>query len=89
MIWRDHPWTSFVLLDSSPKPHICNNMKNVVSSNYKFLRTHHARGACYHFGTKSHPYRRCSAPLKEFIVNKIYKVNEIQKNINEIQKDEI
>ena len=34
-----------------PKPHICNNMKNVVSSYYKFLRTHHARGACYHFGT--------------------------------------
>ena len=33
-----------------PKPHICNNMKNVVSFYYKFLRTHHARGACYHFG---------------------------------------
>ena len=49
----------FVLLDSSagpvpsspkPKPHICNNMKN-VSFYHKFLRTHHARGACYHFGT--------------------------------------
>ena len=26
-------------------------MKNVVSFYYKFLRTHHARGACYHFGT--------------------------------------
>ena len=34
-----------------PKPHICNNMKNVASFYYKFLRTHHARGACYHFGT--------------------------------------
>ena len=33
------------------KNHICNNMKNVVSFYYKFLRTHHARGACYHFGT--------------------------------------
>ena len=27
-------------------------MKNVVSFYYKFLRTHHARGACYHFGTR-------------------------------------
>ena len=27
-------------------------MKNVVSFHYKFLRTHHARGACYHFGTE-------------------------------------
>ena len=26
-------------------------MKNVVSFYYKFLRTHQARGACYHFGT--------------------------------------
>ena len=34
-----------------PKPHICNNMKNVASFYYKFLRTHYARGACYHFGT--------------------------------------
>ena len=33
------------------KPHICNNMKNVVSFYHKFLCTHHARGACYHFGT--------------------------------------
>ena len=34
-----------------PKLHICNNMKNVVPLYYKFLRTHHARGACYHFDT--------------------------------------
>ena len=33
-----------------PKPHICNNMKNVESFYYKFFRTHHAYGACYHFG---------------------------------------
>ena len=33
------------------KIHIFNNMKNVVSFYYKFLRTHQARGACYHFGT--------------------------------------
>ena len=26
-------------------------MKNAVSFRYKFLRTHHACGACYHFGT--------------------------------------
>ena len=26
-------------------------MNNVVSSYYKFFRTHHARGVCYHFGT--------------------------------------
>ena len=25
-------------------------MKNLVSFYYKFLRTHYARGACYHFG---------------------------------------
>ena len=31
--------------------HIWNNMKNVESFHYKFLRTNHARGACYHFGT--------------------------------------
>ena len=35
-----------------PKPRICNNMKNVVLFYYKFLRTHYARGACYHFGTR-------------------------------------
>ena len=35
----------------NPKPHICNNMKNAVSFYHKFLRTHHARDACYHFGT--------------------------------------
>ena len=34
-----------------PKPHIYKNMKNAVSFYYKFLCTHHARGACYHFGT--------------------------------------
>ena len=33
------------------KSHIYNNMKIVVSFYYKFLRTHHARVACYHFGT--------------------------------------
>ena len=26
-------------------------MNNVALFYYKFLRTHHARGACYHFGT--------------------------------------
>ena len=35
-----------------PKSHICNNIKNEVSFYCKFLRTHHARGACYHFGTR-------------------------------------
>ena len=34
------------------KAHICNNMKNVESFYYKFLRTHHARGACYYFGAR-------------------------------------
>ena len=60
IIWRDHPWTSFVLLDSSAGPvpsspkaktPYCNNMKNVASFYYKFLRTHHARGVSYHFDT--------------------------------------
>ena len=37
--------------DQKPKSHICNNMKNLVSIYYKFLRTHHTRSACYHFGT--------------------------------------
>ena len=36
---------------TTKKTHICNNMKNVVSFYDKFLRTHHACGACYHFGT--------------------------------------
>ena len=38
--------------DQKPKSHICNNMKNLVSIYYKFLRTHHTRSACYHFGTR-------------------------------------
>ena len=63
IIWRDHPWTRFILLDSSAwpvplspknKPHICNIMKKVVSFYYKFLRTNHARSAYYHFGTTLH-----------------------------------
>ena len=37
--------------DQKPKSHICNNKKNLVSIYYKFLRTHHTRSACYHFGT--------------------------------------
>ena len=35
-----------------PKPHICNNMKNVVSFYYQFLHTHHVHSACYHFGMR-------------------------------------
>ena len=34
-----------------PKSHICYNMKNVVLFYHQFLRTHHAHGACYRFGT--------------------------------------
>ena len=34
------------------KSHICNILTNVVSFYHKFLRTHHARGACYHFVTE-------------------------------------
>ena len=37
--------------DQKPKSHICNNMKNLVSIYYKFLRTQHTHSACYHFGT--------------------------------------
>ena len=60
LIFREHPWTRLPFWThqqglsrhhQKPKPHICNNMKNVASFYYKFLRTHHARGACYHFGT--------------------------------------
>ena len=39
------------VITKSPKLYSCNNMKYVASFYYKFLRTHHARGECYHFGT--------------------------------------
>ena len=41
-----------LVITKKTKLHICNNMKNVVSFYNKFLRIHHTRGACYHFGTR-------------------------------------
>ena len=67
-------------------PHICNNIKNVVSFSYKFLGTHHACRACYHFGTGIPSVSRmqrstrrvnsirdlCSVLLEKLIIYEIY-----------------
>ena len=53
------------------KPHVCNNMKNVVSFCNKFLSTHHAHGACCQFSTGLTPVSKIivfdlTGPAEEF-----------------------
>ena len=58
------------------KPYICNNMKNLVSSYNKFLRTDHARGACYHFGT-----RIPSVSKMQYTTQRVYSKRDLFKTL--------